>query len=300
MSDLRVFFEARVVGTIEARVEGAIFIYHPEWLRTRGAFPLSILMPLSKNAVSSSVFLPWAQNLLPEGSALRTIGSKLGTSPEDVVGLLSAIGRDTAGALSVGQPGLAGTGNWNPIGSAKDLERIVNEMPAKPFLVGEDGVSMSLAGVQSKLGVAVNEAGQICIPLDGAPSTHILKPESEHLYGGVQNEAFCLILAKRAGLNVPKVTTGVAGSRSYLLVTRYDRFCENGRWRRLHQEDYCQALGKPPSAKYETNRSGIKGPTLVEMFALTRVAMAGPDLLGLLDYVIFNVLACNTDAHAKN
>ena len=84
------------------------------------------------------------------------------------------------------------------------------------------------------------------------------------------------------------------------MVKRYDRVEQHGRWRRLHQEDFCQALGKPPSAKYELNQTGIPGPTLAEMFAVTRNAMQAPDVVNLLDYVIFNVLACNTDAHAKN
>src|SRR6185503_14122673 len=191
-------------------------------------------------------------------------------------------------------------GSWVPVPDDAALERIINELPSKPFLVGEDGVSMSLAGVQNKLGVAVNAAGQICIPHDGAPSTHILKPDSDNLFGGVQNEALCLVLASRCGLNASRITTGKAGKRTYLLVTRYDRVEQAGRWRRLHQEDFCQALGKPPSAKYETNQTGIPGPTLAEMFAVTRNYMQAPDVVNLLDYVIFNVLACNTDAHAKN
>jgi serine/threonine-protein kinase HipA len=116
----------------------------------------------------------------------------------------------------------------------------------------------------------------------------------------VQNEALCLTLARRMGLTVPRVTTGKAGKRPYLLVERYDRIQQGERWRRLHQEDFCQALGKPPSAKYEANQTGIKGPTLLDMFALTRNAMRAPDVLALLDHVVFNVLACNTDAHAKN
>jgi len=73
-----------------------------------------------------------------------------------------------------------------------------------------------------------------------------------------------------------------------------------GRWRRLHQEDFCQALGKPPSAKYETNQTGIRGPTLNDMFEVTRKLMSPTDIVRLLDMVIFNIIACNTDAHAKN
>jgi serine/threonine-protein kinase HipA len=96
------------------------------------------------------------------------------------------------------------------------------------------------------------------------------------------------------------VTTGKAGERTYLLVKRYDRFKVGDRWRRLHQEDFCQALGKPPSAKYESNQTGIRGPALSDMLARTRQLMTANDILLLLDMVIFNVIACNTDAHAKN
>jgi serine/threonine-protein kinase HipA len=300
VSELTVYYEARVVGTIELHAEGPAFVYAPEWLRTRGAFPLSLLMPLSPRRVPARIFLPWAANLLPEGTQLRAIGLKLGAAPEDVIGILAELGRDTAGALSIGKPGSTSAADWRAVPSVKALERIIEELPSKPYLVGEDGVSMSLAGVQSKLGVAINAKKQICIPINGAPSTMILKPDAERLFGGVQNEAMCLVLARRLTLNAPAVTTGSAGKRSYLLVTRYDRLEQRGRWRRLHQEDFCQALGKPPSAKYESNQTGIPGPTLPEMFALTRNAMRAPDVVDLLDYVIFNVIACNTDAHAKN
>ena len=300
MSALAVFYESRTVGHIEVHADGPSFVYDPSWLRTRGAFPISMLMPLSPRRTEPVVFLPWIANLLPEGAQLRTIGTRLGAAPEDALAILTEIGRDTAGALSIGEPGSSNSGDWRPIAGDGELERILVELPRKPFLAGEDGVSMSLAGVQSKLGVAIDARGRICIPIDGAPSTHILKPDSESLFGGVQNEALCLTLARRCGMKAPVVTTGKAGKRSYFLITRYDRIQQGERWRRLHQEDFCQALGKPPSAKYESSQTGIKGPTLAEMFALTRNAMGASDILRLLDYVVFNIIACNTDAHAKN
>jgi serine/threonine-protein kinase HipA len=166
--------------------------------------------------------------------------------------------------------------------------------------VGAEGVSMSLAGVQTKVAVAIDGKNRVCIPMNGSPSTHILKPDAPRLPGGVQNEAFCLTLARRLKIPTPQITTGQAGQRTYLLVQRYDRTNAADRWRRLHQEDYCQALGKQPSAKYETNQTGIPGPTLKDMFQLTRRHMPSIDIVRLLDRVIFNVLACNTDAHAKN
>jgi serine/threonine-protein kinase HipA len=173
-------------------------------------------------------------------------------------------------------------------------------LPYKPFLVGEEGVSMSLAGGQTKLAVAVDEAGHICIPMNGSPSTHILKPDSLRLCGSVQNEAFCLTLARRMKMRTPDITTGRAGKRAYLLARRYDRVDIGGRWRRLHQEDFCQALGKPPTAKYESNRTGVCGPALRDMFELTWRHLPPSDILCLLDMIILNVLICNTDAHAKN
>src|SRR5262245_33185813 len=262
MTNLPVYFEQRLVGTIEVDKHGAGFKYDQSWVGLRGAFPISLTMPLKSGRISADVFLPWAANLLPENEQLRTLGQLLGMARGDVIGLLSAIGGDTAGALSIGQPGRTGSVQWCPAGEPEELERIIEELPSKPFLVGEEGVSMSLAGAQTKLAVAVDEAGRVCIPMNGSPSTHILKPDSSQLPGGVQNEAFCLSLAKRMKLPAANITTGKAGGRTYLLAERYDRTNIGGRWRRLHQEDYCQALGAPPTSKYESNATGIGGPSL--------------------------------------
>ena len=300
MASLPVYFEQRLIGTIHVDRSGPSFIYASGWIGLRGAFPISITMPLRPERFAPDSFLPWAANLLPESEQLRTLGQLLGMARSDVIGLLSAIGGDTAGALSFGQAGRASSVQWRLVNKPEELERLIEDLPNKPFLVGEEGVSMSLAGVQSKIAVAVDDDGRIFIPMNGSPSTHILKPDSPRLPGGVQNEAFCLTLAKRMRIPTPKVTTGRAGKRTYLLVKRYDRTDVGGRCRRLHQEDYCQALGTPPSAKYESNQTGTPGPTLKDMFDITRRHMPPTEIVRLLDMVIFNVLACNSDAHAKN
>jgi serine/threonine-protein kinase HipA len=300
MATLPVYFEQRRVGTIEVDRSGPGFTYDPNWIGLKGAFPISLTMPLKPERIGPETFLPWAANLLPESEQLRTLGQLLGMARSDVIGLLSTIGGDTAGALSFGQPGRTGSVQWRPIEKPEELERLIEQLPRKPFLVGEEGVSMSLAGVQTKLPVAMDATGHICIPMNGSPSTHILKPDAPNLDGGVQNEAFCLTLARRLKIVTPNVTTGRAGKRNYLLMQRYDRISMSGRWRRLHQEDCCQAVGKPPSAKYESNQTGISGPTLKDLFELTRSCMSSLDILRLLDMVVLNVLVCNTDAHAKN
>ncbi len=243
MARLPVYFEQRLVGTINVDKRGPGFTYDPAWIGLRGAFPISITMPLKSERIASDTFLPWAANLLPESEQLRTLGHLLGMARSDVIGLLSAIGGDTAGALSIAQRGRTASVQWRPVGNPEDLERVIEELPNKPFLVGEEGVSMSLAGAQTKLAVAVDDTGRVCVPMNGSPSTHILKPDAPRLLGGVQNEAFCLTLARRIKIPTPNITTGQVGKRIYLLMQRYDRTDVGGRWRRLHQEDYCQALG---------------------------------------------------------
>lgn len=272
--------------------------YDSSWLARRSAFPVSLTMPLQDGPFDGSVLLPWLSNLLPENH-LSEIGQRLKVSPQDIVGLLEHIGRDTAGALSIGKARKKGI-SLQPIPGMEALERILNDLPAKPFLVGERGVSMSLAGVQEKLPVYLDDSGEFSIALDGSPSTHIIKPDSPRLAGSVENEAFCLALAAACGLDAAQAEIGVAGARRFLLVRRYDRFTDaSGELRRLHQEDLCQLTGHFPAQKYERSSTG-GGATLRMMFDAINDLVSPGERVKLLDGVIFNVLICNSDSHAKN
>ena len=245
---MEIFYETLTVGSIDTRGSELAFVYDPDWLGRPAAFPISLGMPLSTTPIRAERVLPWLANLLPE-SHLTEIGQQIGVSPQDILGLLGRMGRDTAGALAIGTPRSDGDA-FRPVGSDTALARIINELPQRPFLVGEEGVSMSLAGAQDKLPVALIE-GEIAIPIIGTPSTHILKPDTPRLKGSVQNEALCMTLAGLVGLDTARVTTGRAGRRSYLLVERYDRIIGPHRITRIHQEDFCQLLGYFPSSKYE-------------------------------------------------
>lgn len=272
--------------------------YDNAWLAAPDRFPVSLAMPLQTEPYGDELVLPWLMNLLPEGGPLRAMTRALGAAPEDALGLIAETGNDLAGALSIAlKP--QGEAGYRAIPNADALERIITELPARPFLVGEDGVSMSLAGAQDKLPIALID-GQLAVPINGAPSTHILKPDNPRLPGSVQNEALCMVLARRMGLEVAPVITGIAGERSYLLVARYDRAESDGEVRRLHQEDFCQALGRAPAAKYEFNGTGTRGPSIADMFALVRQHMTARDITRLLDAVILNIAIGNVDSHAKN
>ena len=293
-------FEERVVASVDPGT--GELAYDSAWLDDKDSFPISLSMPLAEGPfVAGAVTIPWLSNLLPEGDPLRALSEMTGISSEDVMGLLNAAGGDVAGALRIGEYEPRGAPDYHRIPDADALEKIITQLPARPFLADEEGVSMSLAGAQTKLPVFADQAG-IAVPVNGMPSTHILKPDNPRLLGSVQNEALCMVLAHRIGLPVAPVTTGTAGSRSYLLVTRYDRETEGDGTaiRRIHQEDFCQALGRFPGAKYEFNGTGRRGPSLPDLFGLCRDHMTARDINRLLDAVIFNVATGNVDAHAKN
>lgn len=294
-----VFYETMRVGTINPASATSAFVYDDDWLETRGAFPVSLTVPLGRAPVSASVILTWLSNLLPEGGALEALSRRFGASRDDVLGILTMIGGDTAGGLSIGRPRAPEKPAYRPIAGANGLARLIMDLSSRPFLAGEPGISMSLAGVQRKLPVVLDEHG-LSLPLNGAPSTHIIKPDVSSLYGAVQNEALCMVLARRAGLQVADVTTGIAGDIPYLLVARYDRIHRAPGWHRLHQEDFCQALGVPPALKYQRHQSGRRGPGLADLIGVTRRHMTARDVASLIDAVIFNVLVANVDSHAKN
>ncbi|KXV73872.1 hypothetical protein AD953_14225 [Acetobacter malorum] len=307
MTDIALVYKDNIVGWVCRSGESFTFSYRPEWLTCKNAFPISLSMPLSTDAYPHMIIMPWLMNLLPEGDPLAAASRALGVASDDVMGLLEEIGQETAGALSI-EP-LARLFEktdlkkscYRKIKSDNELERIINDLPRKPFLAGEEGVSMSLAGAQEKLPLMVQD-GAFFIPVHGAPSTHILKPDTEQLGGGVYNEALCMTLARQIGLPVPPVTTGRGGRRSWCLVERYDRTppsSDDKGWERLHQEDFCQALGRPPSSKYEKNGKG-NGVSLADMFRITQDKVKGRATLDLLNGVIFNVLITNVDSHAKN
>jgi len=297
--ELPIHYEERLVATIRADANATRLVYDVAWLSSPDRFPVSLSMPLQSETYDGELVLPWLLNLLPEGEPLRAMTRALGAAPEDALGLIAQAGNDLAGALSIASMQPAGEAGYRPIPDDTALERVIEELPSRPFLVGEEGVSMSLAGAQDKLPVALIE-GNISVPVNGAPSTHILKPDNPRLPGSIQNEALCMVLARRIGLDVAPVTTGGAGKRSYLLVSRYDRAGTGNDIHRLHQEDFCQALGRPPAAKYEFNGTGTRGPSIAEMFALVRKHMTARDITRLLDAVILNIAIGNVDSHAKN
>jgi serine/threonine-protein kinase HipA len=179
-----------------------------------------------------------------------------------------------------------------------DLVNILNDLPRRPMLAGDDGLRLSLAGAQDKLPVVVDKH-RIGLAMNGTPSTHILKSAIATLDDSVVNEHFCLELAAALKLNTAHSLIRTAGDHRFLLVERYDRTRgKNGHSQRVHQEDFCQAMGRASETKYQHEG----GPDLNDCFELIRTETrpSAPSVLKFLDAIIFNALVGNHDAHAKN
>ncbi len=294
---LPVFYENGRVGQIEESGHGISFAYDPEWLNGDSSFAISVSMPLRHEPYSPELATPWFANLLPEDRQLEQISRLLGRSQSDVYGLLEEIGRETAGALSIGGPEPIEHADYRDL-SDKELSEVIQRLPERPLLAGEQDVTMSLAGAQTKLAVAVFGT-KISLPLHGAASTHILKPESERLHATVENELLSMRLAERLKLQVAHASVGIAENRRYLLVQRFDRKVTDGTHvRRKHQEDFCQTLGLYPTQKYETRR----GPGFKKLFEVINQysRRSARDRLSLLDLAIFSCCIGDTDRHGKN
>lgn len=277
-----------------------VFDYAEDWLNNPNASPLSHSLPLQKERFPRKVCRGFFAGILPEESKREMVARNLGISKANDFAMLEQIGGECAGAVTFIPTGEALPTydfKYRPL-TDNELLHILELLPRQPLMAGEDGVRLSLAGAQDKIAVHV-DGDKISIPLGGAPSTHILKPAIERYEGLVFNEAFCMTLAAKAGLPVAKVETRKVGDVVYLLVERYDRHIDaEGTVHRLHQEDFCQALGVASENKYQTEG----GPNLKDCFALIRSASSRPvvDLAHLLDAVIFNLLVGNHDAHGKN
>jgi serine/threonine-protein kinase HipA len=310
-----------MLGELERRGPSRYrFAYSDEALQRHGegATVLSASLPVQPDVFAPARTAPFFEGLLPEGAVRAAIAQSFRLSEEDGFGLLDALGADCAGAVEVLPPGVqpapVGGGRLRPL-TTEELGRLIEALPRNPLGVdpGPDGVRLSLGGIQHKLvlahewspihGIAGGRMlggftlGQ---PLEGAPSTCILKPEFGQYEDLVVNEAFCMRVAGGAGLVVAWTDVFRRPTPTpCLYVERFDRIREGGRVVRLHQEDMCQALGVTPAAKYEENG----GPSIEAIIGLLRGlrgSRMARDINDFIHAVLVNFLIGNSDAHGKN
>lgn len=304
IGSLDVFWENDKVGSYDKFASGSEqFAYAADYLSKEDAQPISHSLPLRAGPYSAPQLRPFFSGLLPEESQRTRIASYLGIAEMNDFAFLAAMGGECAGALTIlpkGSRPERTCAEFRPMETA-ELEKVLETLPLRPMLVGEAGVRLSLAGAQSKLPVIVRDE-RIALPVGNAPSTHILKPElSEWFKGIAANEHCCMTLARHLGLAVPETRLLKVGRHPCVLVRRYDRDVEEGTGQvvRVHQEDFCQALGRLPEQKYQTDG----GPIVRDVVRLLRSGWSTApalDVLAFVDLLMFNAIIGNADAHGKN
>lgn len=303
---LVVWLYEHICGTLVQNDSGDLnFTYAPEWLQSSVSRPLSHSLPLRKESYSKKECQGFFGGILPEQTSREKIAKNLGVSSKNDFALLEQIGGECAGAVSFvrERENLQVQEHGKRSLDVNQLASILREVPRRPLMAGEEGVRLSLAGAQPKLAVRI-EGEQAFLPLGNTPSTHIIKPALHEYKGIVQNEAYCMMLAARVKLRVAPIEVRLFEDIECLLIERYDRLpiAQSGKFtgevERLHQEDFCQALGIISERKYQNEG----GPRLADCVELIRQASNKPviDLLAFLDAVIFNYLIGNCDAHGKN
>lgn len=303
MSDpdiLNIWHEQRLVGQLWRNTTGAIgFRYDHEWIT--GGFAVSRSLPLAVQefAPEEGTAQLWFANLLPEGAVREHIVRDL-KLPNTDFDLLRAIGGECAGALSIlpvnRQP--SGQRQYRPL-TEKDLADLAARR-GQIYAVwpADERPRLSLAGAQDKCPVLVRD-DQYFLPQGEAPSSHILKFELADYRHLPAYETFTIQLAAAIGLPVVDISLRSIGKTRYAQIARYDRLWdERGEVQRLHQEDFCQALGYGHEKKYQEHG----GPSFAQCYRLVQEASSEPaiDVQHLLRWQIFNVLAGNSDGHAKN
>ena len=304
---LNVFFGNEKAGYIESTENrGVIFAYEKNYLKNKNAVPLSASLPLQTEEFSQKQCIPFFSGLLPEEDSRKKIADYLHISETSTLKLLEALGGECAGLVSILPEEKTvsqidsyslNSDNYELLEEVR-LTDFIEKMNTRPLMKADENLRLSLAGAQEKLALA-NINGKWYLPLNGAPSTHILKPtRTGSLSSLAQNEYICMKLAKCFDLPVPDVDILNIAGKDVFVVERYDRIKKDDFIQRLHQEDLCQALGIMNTSKYQNDGD----PGIADIFNTIKKNCTVPALetQKFLSYVIFNYLIGNCDSHGKN
>lgn len=306
---LLVYVGSTKVGIYSRAPDGAtLFRYDPAWLASERAFPISLSMPLSDRPWSGVIVSSFFDGLLPDDSTVRDkIASREHAESTGAFDLLAIIGRDCVGALRFIPEEIDPGDSTKMVYRAVTNEEIVARLEAlgtSPLGmdVGEDDFRISIAGMQEKTAF-LSIDGTWNLPLGPTPTSHIFKPALMKGPNGADfsdapwNEWLCLELCCALGLEAAKAQVSMFGGKPVLVVERFDRSWQDGVLYRLPQEDACQALGVPPTRKYQAD--GGPGIEDILLFLNGAVTPREDRLRFMTAQIVFWLLSA-IDGHAKN
>lgn len=297
----------------QPRAGAPSFQYDTPWVTSGAGRALSLSLPFTPGNAPhrSDTVTHFFDNLLPDSEGIRArLQSRFATDSRSAFDLLTAVGRDCAGAVQLLPGGetprgydridadpLDEAGVEQAIGAALSGHRILGQ-------AGEAEFRISLAGAQEKTALLFHR-NRWWRPKGATPTTHILKLPlglvghlQADMQDSVENEWLCSRVMQAFGLETAACEIAQFGSRKVLVVQRFDRKWQNDRWiARLPQEDFCQALGKPGRLRYEADG----GPGMSDVLrVLAAGSRAEQDWRAFVKAQLVFWLLAATDGHAKN
>jgi serine/threonine-protein kinase HipA len=301
---LAVLLYGQVVGQLERTAGGDLptFSYDDAYAAA-GTVPLSLRLPIALTAYSGRQVEPYLRGLLPENRAtLGRWADRLGVAPDDIFALLAEMGWECPGAvqfcrLDDVEDLLSRNGEYKPVSDTDIAERL-RELVDEPASWSMPGEHWSLGGQQEKFALTLL-AGKWHEAHGSAATTHIIKPGIKVLHHQALVEHLTMAAASGLGIDVAASRIVQFDDQWALVVERFDRVVgRDGSVVRVHQEDFCQALGRLPEMKYESRG----GPRLTDMAGVVRrwSSHREDDLMALADFAAINLVAGAPDGHSKN
>lgn len=306
VEELALLCNGEPAGALRRRRGQLSLTYLDSWRAREDATPMSLSMPLAAREHPHRVVDPFLWGLLPDNDAvIRRWGRDFHVSTSHPVGLLANVGEDLPGSMQLVRPErlveleeAKGSVEWLETADVAKMLRAVRQ-DHTAWLTNRAEGRWSLAGAQPKIAL-LRDGDRWGRPTGRIPTTHILKPAVAGSDEHDLNEHLCLRASQQLGLRAAHTEVGVFDDERAIVVERYDRIIQGRNWRRVHQEDMCQALGLHPSKKYQSDG----GPSPADIASLLRASMppraADPAVNAFVDALAFNWLIAGPDAHAKN
>ncbi len=290
-------------GTLSRTTHGARFTYD-ERFRSEAltqhhyglAFSLSPKQPVFE--ITGNNLHPFFAGLLPEGLRLKALRQSLKTSDDDLFTMLAALGSNSIGDVYA-EPDYSqeespeemnfASSSWEEVSF---LELFEESIRSPDFRMRE--IDTGVPGVIPKI-----SASMVSFPIRIKKKNreYILKLGTDEHPQLVRNEYFFMQMAGACGFFTAGTTlVRDRDGRDGLLVERFDREFEKEKrmFRRLHQEDACQFLGRYPQDKYRLSLREIAEG--IAKFSMSPII----EIRRLIELYVFSYLIGNGDLHAKN
>ena len=300
MGDQLVVFMGGVLAGEISRHKGQFsFKYDRDYIDSHH-YPLSPVLPVSESKHKSHHIDSFVAGLVPENPNTRAEWARTFGVRDTAFDLLGEMGLDCAGAVQFANPErvseITKGGSLKPL-TEQDIAQRIHDL-----IENEDSWTMpsehwSLPGQQGKFALTWDGEGW-CSAHGSAATTHIFKPGITTLKHQALVEHVTMACARHLGLAVAETDMVTFGEQVSLVTKRFDRISGGTEIERLHQVDFCQALGRMPDAKYEENG----GSRPKEIAAMLRKVSTSPesDVKRFSDALMFNYVVGAPDAHSKN